>query len=410
MTSSRDIQGSVVVCCGHFHPHMGGVERFTQCLWSRLAARGWNVTVVTTNTDRAAPEEMVDGLRVLRLPVWNLLNARVPWFKPSRMLWRVRRQILSSPPDVFVMNTRFFCTSILASRLAKATGRPLIHIEHGSAHITVGRPMIDWATRAFDRCVGRWVLKHATRRLGVSRSVCDFVETFGFDDADVLYNAVDTGAFVDPAGGPVRKAAPRIDYRRQLGVAPGEVLIVYAGRLVAEKGAADALAAYQRMTHRVRVHLAYAGDGPLHEMLRKAAENDPRLHVLGRLQADAMRDLLLSGDVFAYPSAYPEGLPTVVLEAGAAGMAIVATPMGGTEEVIPSETHGIIVPPNDPGRLADALDRFVADPAYRESCGRTVRRHVQDRFDWAAVATQMEQEMLALLGRTDSSTALARAS
>ncbi len=369
-----------VVWCAHFAPHMGGVERFTQSLWSIMARRGCDVTVITTNEGRAAPREEVDGLRVVRLPARQVLEGRVPLPKRSNLLRDTLRELRDDPPDMFVSNTRFFPTSVLAARIARQTGRPLLHIEHGSAHIELGRPLIDHVTRAYDAIVGRWVLRRATLRTGVSAAACDFVRRFGATDAVILYNGVDTAGWDKPAA----------DMRWGLGLREDAVVVASAGRLIEAKGVLDLLAAWDGIDDHPEAHLVFAGTGPLEQSLRDRAAGDPRIHMLGRLRPDGVRDLLLAADIFVHPSAFPEGLPTVILEAAAARLPVIATPMGGSAEAIEDDVSGIIVPPGDAVALRRALVTLIDDPSLRAQYGSRARDTVERCFDWNVIADRLE--------------------
>jgi len=386
----------VVVFAAHFAPHVGGVERYTQALWSRMVRRGWDVIVVTTNTNGAPPSQTMDGLRVIRLPAWQLLESRVPIPKPARALLGLARGLLAAPPDVIVSNTRFFPTSALAALLARCVRRPLLHIEHGSAPVTLGRPIVDRLTAAYDRALGGWVLRSADRCVGVSQAVSDFLRTFfRVEDVGVLPNGVETTGW-DHA---------QTDYRGRLGLRPADVLIVYAGRLIEAKGVLDLLEGFGGLDRHAsrRVCLAVAGVGPLAAVLERHTAQDRRIAALGPLDPEQVHDLLMAADVVAHPSAYPEGLPTVLLEAAAAGAAIVATPAGGTTDLIQDGDNGLIIPVGDHRVLVRALDLLTADRALRERLGAVARRTVEERFDWEAVADALERELSALRrGRPNS--------
>lgn len=381
----------VTVFAAHYPPHVGGVERYTQSLWSRLAARGWEVLVVTADAGGPTPDPpAAAGLRVAVLPSVKLLGGRVPVPRPSRELTALWRRLCAAPPDVVVANTRFFPTSWLAAALARRARRPLLHIEHGSAPVRLGRPAADALTAAVDGVAGGWVLRRAARCAGVSGAVADYLRTErGVCDAVVLPNGVETDGW-DQA---------TVDYRARLGLGPADLLVVHAGRLIAEKGVRDTLAAFGtlRGAARARLRLAVAGDGPLGEEVRRGAAADGRVTALGWLGRAEVHDLLVAADVVIHPSAYPEGLPSVLLEAAAAGAAIVASPAGGTTDLVRHGETGLIVPSGDPLRLAGALGLLASDDALRERLAAAARRRVCERFDWRIVADALERELLALI-------------
>ena len=153
--------------------------------------------------------------------------------------------------------------------------------------------------------------------------------------------------------------------------------VVYAGRLSDEKGVdtlVDAVASDPALT------LDIAGDGPARPALerlvaeRGAAE---RIRFHGRLDTDALQDLLRASSVAAVPSRWSENMPLAVLEAFAAGLPVVATDLGGLPELIEPGVDGEVVPPNDHAALGAALRRMVDDPARALAMGAAGRAKVE---------------------------------
>ena len=401
LTQASPRPGRVVVFAAHFAPHVGGVERFTEALWSRLGRRGWEVLIVTANTNGAAPVSASRGLRVLRVPAWQVLEGRVPLPKPSRQLFALFRGMVAAPPDVVVSNTRFFPTSAMAAVLARRVRRPLLHIEHGSAPVTLGRPVLDRLTNACDRVAGSWVLHRADRCLGVSKAVADFLRaSFAIAGVGILSNGVETSGWEHASS----------DYRQLLGVRTGDVLIVYVGRLIEAKGVFDLLEAFARLDDGPgrRLHLAMAGDGPLAAEVVRCARSDERIAPLGPLGETHVHDLLLAADVVVHPSAYPEGLPTVLLEAAAAGVAVIATAAGGTTELVRHGETGLVVPAHDPERLRRALELLASDSALRQRLVASARLAVREHFAWPRIADTLEWELISLLDAHESGRTIAR--
>jgi alpha-maltose-1-phosphate synthase len=91
--------------------------------------------------------------------------------------------------------------------------------------------------------------------------------------------------------------------------------------------------------------------------------------------------------VFAIPSLY-EPLGIVNLEAMACGTAVAGSRVGGIPEVVADGKTGILVPPDDPGELATALNILVRDPGLAEAMGRAGRDRAVAEFGWTAVAEQ----------------------
>ncbi len=374
----------IAVFTGHFHPHVGGVERYTRAIFSRLVKRGHAVALVTSATGGGEPRETVDGIEVARLPVLPLFSARFPVLLPGLRLARGVAWLRDFQPDVVVTNTRFFSASWLGGWFAGAQALPHLHVEHGSGHVKLGGPLADRLSAAVDHGPGRWVIRRATHCVGVSGAVVEFLAHLGRPGAGLLTNGVDL-----PGPGGDRAAV-----RAQLRVGAGEPLALYAGRVTADKGMLVLLDALARLP---ALHLAVAGDGQALGELRRRAGRLPRLHLLGQVAPSEVLRLLTAADLFVHPSCCAEGLPSSILEAAAAGVAIVATPQGGTVEVVRSPDHGLLVPPGDAAALADAMARLVNHPALRARLGDAARRLVAERFTWDRIAEEAEGELLALV-------------
>ena len=103
---------------------------------------------------------------------------------------------------------------------------------------------------------------------------------------------------------------------------------------------------------------------------------------------DDVPALLAGLDVVALPS-WTEGLPMVLLEAMAAGRPVVATPVGGTPELVVDGETGLLVPPRDPGALAAALRRILDDRELAARLGEAGRRRVRERFTLEAMTRRV---------------------
>jgi len=97
--------------------------------------------------------------------------------------------------------------------------------------------------------------------------------------------------------------------------------------------------------------------------------------------------ILSHATVFACPSLY-EPLGIVNLEAMACGTAVVASRVGGIPEVVADGETGLLVPPDDPAALAEAINALVRDPARAASLGRRGLERAVAEFSWASVAAQ----------------------
>lgn len=166
--------------------------------------------------------------------------------------------------------------------------------------------------------------------------------------------------------------------RAALGVAPGEPLLAYAGRLDAEKRPADVVEAFRQLPPALGAHLLLMGDGPQRATLEAGAPD--RVHVLGFVDdRDRYARLLASADV--YVSAMPhETFGISIVEAQASGLPVVGVRSGAMPDRVPDGT-GLLGPVGDVGAMAANVAAVLAGPA--EEMGRRARAHVAAHFAWA---------------------------
>ncbi|CAM3724996.1 glycosyltransferase family 4 protein [Tsukamurella ocularis] len=205
----------------------------------------------------------------------------------------------------------------------------------------------------------------------------EYTEALRLDPArvEVRYNPV-----------PPLPARPADEEAPGTGATDGVVRAVALGRLGVRKGSYDLIAAVAALPAavRARLHLTLAGDGEVAEVRAAAAAAGVEDAVTIRGWVDpAGRDALLAESrIFVLPS-YDEGLPMALLEAMAAGLVPLTTPVGGIPEAITDGLDGLLVPPGDVPALAAALRRLVEDPALRRRLAAGARDRAAD-FDIAA--------------------------
>lgn len=356
---------------------VGGAERALVALATRLDRRRWQPSVICLSGEG----ELVDNLRRADVPCVCLnVNPRHPLFAVARVAWALRAQ----QPEL--VQSFLFHANLAVKLAAPWAGRPWV-----VGGLRVAERQRKWHL-TLDRLTGRL----SAGSVCVSEGVRRFSLATGLpaDRLTVIPNGIDPEPF---------DRAQRIP-RESLGIPETAHLALYVGRLDVQKGLPDLLTAAEWVAERsADWHLAIVGDGPERDWLRKRLDFDGerssaaagRVHVLGRRTDVA--GLLKSADLLVLPSLW-EGMPNVILEAMAARLAVVATHVEGTEDlVVPGQT-GRLVPPGDPSALGAALLAAAEEPEQCRAHGRAGRQRVEQSFTQAKVVAAYEQLWAGLLG------------
>jgi glycosyltransferase involved in cell wall biosynthesis len=295
----------------------------------RLRGRGVDVDVVSPLQFRHFGIAYGDGV------VGNLRRAPLRVTLLPLMLAAFRRAAAQAARDADLVHAHW----LPAGAIARSLRKPYV--------VQVWGTDVELARRA--PWLARPVLRRARAVVAASSWLADAARALGADDVSVIPSGVDL---------PERVAAE---------AEPPEVL--YAGRLSAEKGVLDLLAAADGLP------LTVAGDGPLRERVPGA---------LGFVPHDELERLYERAAVVACPS-LREGFGVVCAEAMAHARPVVASAVGGLLDLVLDGETGLLVPPGDSRALRAALERLLADADLRSRLGAAARERIRMRFAWDVV-------------------------
>ena len=163
----------------------------------------------------------------------------------------------------------------------------------------------------------------------------------------------------------------------------GITRVLFLGNLGRRKGVSELLQAVATLPQSVHLVLAGGDEDPGATAAAKAQATDlgidTRVRLAGTVTGPDKTELMRGSDLFALPS-YAEGLPMALLEAMAAGLPVVTTPVGGIPSLIRDGDNGLLVPAGSPDALAQALRRLASDPGLRRRLGDAGRRLVESGY------------------------------
>jgi teichuronic acid biosynthesis glycosyltransferase TuaC len=279
----------------------------------------------------------------------------------------------------------------VAALLATVFGRPFT--------VTLRGCEVEHGQYRFRRICMAWALKRANRVISVSERLRQFAISLGVDPsrAVTIPNGVDTRTFF---------ARPRPECRQMHAIAESARVILSVGVLMELKGHHRIVRALKILKDRgVTADLLIAGEvarakGYEPEIRAQISKLglDSQVHLLGRVEREALAELMCAADVLCLASSR-EGWPNVVHEALSCGTPVVATDVGAIPQMIPSERYGFIVPVNDDVALADALQQALQEDWDR----RAILAWGQAR-SWEQAAREAAEHIQQICSQTGSRT------
>jgi glycosyltransferase involved in cell wall biosynthesis len=349
-------------------------------LGQELLGRGFDVRVLTAQWQHDWSREIdYRGLPLVRLP-----NPRQRFWGTLRYMQTLGRYLRRNarPGDLV-------CVSMLKHGAYAAIGAvggrvPVVLRAEGAGRTgdCLWQLEATFGKRIKDRCT------KADALIGPSRSICEELIAAGYPRPRVCHVPNGVPIPAEPSAG--RRAAARAALRPvnpAFHISESARAALYAGRLHQAKGLDYLVAAWSLVARQwPEARLWIAGDGPHRESLQEQIDArglQGRVELVGTF--DNPQDLLAAADVFVLPS-LQEGLSIALLEAMAAGTPVVATDIAGNREALDADEHALIVPTQDPNRLASAIDRLFAERGLARRLAEAARQRAIREFSVTAMA------------------------
>jgi glycosyltransferase involved in cell wall biosynthesis len=330
--------------------------------------------------------EYVGGEPRRALRAWRKAR-RLPGYAAARLAWwrDLRRDPTASRAR------RFAQAMVLAAELPVEVGHLHAHFLHTPASVAryaalmLGLP---WSASAHAKDI--WTIPTWEKREKLA--CCRWLVTCTRINAEhlmdmaaepervhMVYHGLDLARFPPP---------PRVGETRNGDDRNGLTILVSVGRAVEKKGLDVLIEALRRLPAELHWRLVHIGDGPLLPALKRQAADAgiaARIDWRGAQPQAEVLAALRGADLFVLAAKIGcdgdrDGLPNVLLEAQSQGLACVSSAISAIPELIEPELTGLLVPPDDPSALAEALARLIRDPALRLRLGRAGLRRVHASF------------------------------
>ena len=348
---------NVLLVLTYYQPHVSGLTIYVQRLATALAQRGHQVTVLTSRYDPALPaEEVIDGVRVVRTPVWFRVSKGVIMPTFPVLAWRLIRQ-----NDVVSIHLPQFEASLLGL-LARLAGRPVVLTYHCDLQLPKG-----WFNRVVDRVV--FVSNYLAGQMAEAAVAYtqDFAEHSHFLSRFLKKVHVIPPPVIMEAPDPAAVAAFRAKHDLE-----DRPVVGMAARLATEKGVEVLIEAMPRLLEafpRLKVLFAgqyedVMGEDAYYQRLMPLIERLGPEHweFLGVLEQQEMSPFFSACDVLVVPSLNStESFGLVQVEAMLCGTPSIASNLPGVRQPPQMTGMGEVVPIGDPGALAESIIRIVGN-------------------------------------------------
>jgi phosphatidyl-myo-inositol alpha-mannosyltransferase len=352
----------IALVCPYDWAAPGGVQVHVRELGERLRSRGHEVLGLSPASARPTQPWVRSVGGPIRVAYGGTAAPISPWPSTRR---RVRAAIGRFGPEVVHVHEPFAPSAAL---FALSAGPPVVATFHSGLDRSI---LYDAVAPGLRRAAWRIAV-----RIAVSERAAEVARRRVGGSFEIVPDGVDVQRFAraSPAGLPGNG-------RR----------LLFVGRLHARKGFPVLVDAFARLaTAHADLGLTVVGDGGQ----RTALERLPtavrsRVSMLGPISNDRLPPIHAACDVFVAPNTGGESFGVVLVEAMAAGLPVVASRIGGFDEVVRNGVDGLLVPPGDPAALASALDQVLRDADLAERLSAAGRARASD-FSWETVVPRLE--------------------
>lgn len=338
---------------GMYVPHVGGLETHVDELVKHLSTE-YDITVVAPRIPSTAPlQEMRHGnVQILRYPAWEVVqHFPVPNIF-SKQFWKC---IIKS--DVYMTRTRFFPNSLLGFIVSKMYGRPNVHVEHGSAHVTSSNKFINFIGRLIDHTYGRLIVQYSKECISISQTVQTFIAKVWKRNTKIIRRGIEPVC-------PARK---------------NQYEFVFVGRFVAWKGIFNLIEAFKGSPHKLDVF----GYGQDQKQIEHITHDLPNITVHGKVSHAQAMKIKASAKYYVHSSLPGGGLSSSLMEALWVGTPALATPNEGANEVITIQ-NGLLLKDHSVESLKEGIQKIVK----MEFNENKIKAAAHQEFSWVESVEQ----------------------
>jgi glycosyltransferase involved in cell wall biosynthesis len=370
----------IIIFSTAYLPLQGGAELATKDITDRIT--DWEFDLICARLNRNLKKrEKIGNVNVHRIGFGSKFDkALLPFFGflRARQIYNLSLTSNHQPLVIWGIMASWGSLAALVFKLFYPHVPFLLTLQEGDAesYIKKGRfGLIGWSWKM--------LLRKADRVQVISKYLADMAREYGYrGKIDIVPNGVDLKMYNVSSCEYFGK-----NLKNELKIGDNEKIVITVSRLVEKNGIGDLIAAMPRLPV-ISYKLLVLGAGPIEKGLKDETKRlglENKVIFLGDIPNEDVPRYLAISDVFCRPS-LSEGLGTAFLESMAAGVPVVATPVGGIPDFLTDQETGLFCEPGNPANIAEKINTLLSDENLRQKIILSARKLVMEKYNWDKIA------------------------
>jgi glycosyltransferase involved in cell wall biosynthesis len=375
-----------------YPPHIGGIEYHVENLSRELVKRGHQITVLTSALSNLPSNALSpEGIEVIRVKAYFPIGRIYPPVSNQGFILNVGSTIskILKEKNIDVMHAHghHYYLTWRAISAAKKFGVPSILTLHGLDALRCCNLIAKIGEEIFNRTIFRRELKNITSLIGLTPHITDYAKKYGFLSKNCF--SIPNGVNYAIYSSNIQK---KIIYRQKYKIGLDKTVILFRGRFSQIKGVCElAEAAKQVVQKNQEAYFIFVGGGPLFSELTKALKPiRAQSKIFDWTPENIIHELYIASNIFVLPSK-SEALPLTILEAMAAQLNIIATPVGGIPEILQNYPFKTIINNGSSSEISKAVLSTINENKRTAFDQQLINLGYMDEFDWEKIATNVER-------------------
>ncbi len=377
----------VLIFSTAFHPFVGGAEVAIKEITKRLD-KSYEFDIITAMLDRNLPSfEKIDNINVFRIGNGKrpLLDKMLLPLRGAYFAYKLNKERQYSffwgMMITFGSGAAFLC-NVLNRILRKPAIPVVLTLQEGDSesHLTYrwgGLIFIAW----------KLALRKTDKLTAISNFLLDRAKRIGFNGQSFLVpNGVDIKLFSQKVG-----VETQNKIKSELDKNPADIFLITVGRLTYKNATDDLISSLSRLPQNIKLLVIGRGeDRHKLEKLTKDLSLENRVKFLGYMDYSDIPKYLAVSDIFIRPSR-SEGFGNSFIEAMAARIPVIATPVGGIADFLDDRETGMFCAPNSPKSIANTVMALIQDKPLSNRIVEKAFNRVKDKYTWDCIALEMKR-------------------